>query len=119
MAGRTLRMRTTSRVRHLLQPTLIGRPLRVTAHVPCSPLEMVPSLIPVYSSMFKIILAWTGGVAQVAKRLPNKCEAVSSNPSTVKKGLFLIIRQLRLDLTAYMSNNCGNQLKSGLFCQRN
>jgi hypothetical protein len=28
---------------------------------------------------------WAGGVTQVVERLPSKCEALSSNPNTVKK----------------------------------
>jgi hypothetical protein len=33
---------------------------------------------------------WTGGVAEVVKHLPNKCEALSSDPSTMKKQMFLM-----------------------------
>jgi hypothetical protein len=28
---------------------------------------------------------WAGGVVQIVEHLPNKCEALSSNPSTEKK----------------------------------
>jgi hypothetical protein len=29
--------------------------------------------------------SWAGGMAQVVKRLPSKCKALSSNPSTTRK----------------------------------
>jgi hypothetical protein len=37
--------------------------------------------------MTKVVNLRAGGVTQAVEHLPNKCEALSSNPSTTKKSL--------------------------------
>jgi hypothetical protein len=60
----------------------------------------------------KGIIFQAGDITQVAVRLPNKCEALSSNPSATKKNVFYVYKEKALK--EYINNALEESTKGEL-----